>query len=100
MARPPWKVAMAGRVTTHSHDGGVLGSSLLTLIFLEIINVYKSEMAHRDNAPQHYLIAAILRYIEMNCETCTLTDTAGHFALNANYVRMAALFAGRVSKKA
>ncbi|HIQ77204.1 MAG TPA: helix-turn-helix domain-containing protein [Candidatus Faecousia excrementipullorum] len=61
-------------------------SSLLTLILSEIINVYKSDMDHRDNAPQHRLIAAVLHHIETHYETCTLTDTAARFGLNSNYL--------------
>lgn len=61
-------------------------SSLLSLILLEIINVYKSDMDHQENGPQHRLITSVLHYIETHYDTCTLTDTAAHFSLNSNYL--------------
>lgn len=61
-------------------------SSLLTLILLELINVYKNDVTHQKNSQQNKSIIAILHYIENNFQTCNLKDTANFFNLNANYM--------------
>ena len=57
--------------------------SYITLIFLELTDIYKSQVksTYKNND-----IVYILRYIEENYKTCTLNETADFFHMNPNYL--------------
>lgn len=57
--------------------------SLMSLIICELINLFEIE-SQRDASHANSLFA-ILRYIELNCTTCTLKETATHFGMHPNY---------------
>ena len=57
--------------------------SLMSLIICELINLFELE-SQRD-ASHASSLYAILRYIELNCTTCTLKEIAAHFGMHPNY---------------
>lgn len=57
--------------------------SLMNLIICELINLFEQE-GERDASHANNLFA-ILRYIELNCASCTLEETATHFGMHPNY---------------
>ena len=60
--------------------------NLINLIFLELVNVYRSEAVSSELKLGKSNIIAILKYIEANYRTCTLTSTAEIFNMNPNYL--------------
>lgn len=62
--------------------------NLISLIFLELVNVYRSETVSAELKLGKSNIITILKYIETNYRTCTLTSTAEFFNLNPNYLSM------------
>lgn len=63
-----------------------VADNLINLIFLELVNVYRTEAASSELKLGKSNLVAILKYIESNYRTCTLTDTAEFFNLNPNYL--------------
>lgn len=61
-------------------------NSLITLLFCELINVYRKDLDHQENFTGHTSVVQILRYIENNYKNCTLESTAAFFNLNPNYL--------------
>ena len=57
--------------------------SYITLIFLELADIYKSQIREENKSND---IIYILRYIEENYNSCTLASTAGFFHMNPNYL--------------
>lgn len=57
--------------------------SYITLIFLELADIYKSQSREETKAND---IIYILRYLEENYNSCTLDSTAKFFHMNPNYL--------------
>ncbi len=57
--------------------------SFITLIFLELADIYKS--IHTESTKSNDIVY-ILRYIEENYNECTLNSTAEFFHMNPNYL--------------
>lgn len=57
-------------------------SSLISLLFLELVNVYEQQSSLDTESP----LIPILRYIKANYLTCSLISTARAFSLNPNYL--------------
>ncbi|KQY94348.1 hypothetical protein ASD24_01960 [Paenibacillus sp. Root52] len=68
-----------------SRSGEML-DSLFSLIMMELIHVYENDSDKQDNRLKKSPIVLILRYIEENYKNCTLSSTAAHFNINANYL--------------
>ena len=60
--------------------------NLINLIFLELAEVYQSEALRSGLQVPQNKIFMILRYIQNNYRTCTLTSTADFFGMNPNYL--------------
>lgn len=60
--------------------------SYITLILLELTDIYSKTDASCQKEDRSQQIVPILRYIEENFSTCTLTSTAVHFGMNPNYL--------------
>lgn len=60
--------------------------SLMTLILLELANVFRRDMNLGNGKKGREHIIPILRYIEENYSTCTLKTTAEFFNMNSNYL--------------
>lgn len=58
-------------------------SNLISLLFLELINVYEQVQSSRKSNSS---LIAILKYIKTNYLTCSLVSTAHAFSLNPNYL--------------
>lgn len=57
--------------------------SLISLLFLELVNVYEhTQSLRKDTAP----LVPILRYIQEHYLDCSLTSTAAAFSLSPNYL--------------
>lgn len=67
----------------HSHD---VINTLMSLLFLELINAYESDMAAQVLSDNQQSILPILKYIETNYMSCTLASTASFFHINPNYL--------------
>ncbi len=61
-------------------------NNLINLIFLELTEVYHSETIRSELQFRKNKILTILRYIQTNYRTCTLTSTAEFFGMNPNYL--------------
>lgn len=68
-----------------SRSGEML-DSLFSLIMMELINVYENDPKKERNRLKKNIIVPILRHIEENYKDCSLTSTAAHFNINANYL--------------
>ena len=61
-------------------------NNFISLLFLELVNIYESDQTEeRILLPQKNIIP-ILKYIESNYKTCDLKSTAKFFNMNANYL--------------
>lgn len=60
--------------------------NLINLIFLELAEVYQSEAIRSELMVPENKVFAILKYIQANYRTCTLTSTAEFFGMNPNYL--------------
>lgn len=60
--------------------------SLINLIFLELVGVYRSETICSEMKVGKNNVISILKYIENNYKTCTLTSVAEFFNMNPNYL--------------
>lgn len=60
--------------------------NLLSLIISELVIVYKNEYTNNLNKPEIPMIIPILRHIEQNYKTCTLSEIARFFNLSPNYL--------------
>lgn len=60
--------------------------NLLSLIISELVIVYKNDYADGTNEMHSPIIIPILRYIEQNYQTCTLTQISNFFNLSPNYL--------------
>lgn len=69
-----------------SENSADIADNLINLIFLELVSVYRSETVSSEMMVGKPNIIAILKYIESNYKTCTLTSTAEIFNLNPNYL--------------
>ncbi len=61
-------------------------NSLFTLIISELMNIYRSNLENSDHPAKKNSVIPILSYIEDNYQNCTLSSTAAHFNMNANYL--------------
>lgn len=61
-------------------------SSLFTLILTELIQVCQNDATPQYPAAPDTSVLPILRYIEQNYRTATLTEAAAHFSLSPNYL--------------
>lgn len=61
-------------------------SSYMNLIFIELIRCYQGTMESEYRQTRHSYVTEILRYMEENCTTCTLEETAARFGFNPNYL--------------
>lgn len=61
-------------------------NNLINLIFLELVRVYRQQAMSSELKIGKANVIAILKYIESNYRTCTLTSTAEKFNLNPNYL--------------
>lgn len=61
-------------------------SSLFTLILTELIQACQAGAAPEHTPAQDTSVLPILRYIEQNYRSITLTEAAAHFSLNPNYL--------------
>lgn len=60
--------------------------SYITLIFLELAEVFKDDLHQKNIGHYSRQIFSILHYIEKNAMTCTLKSTADAFHMNPNYL--------------
>jgi len=60
--------------------------NLFTLILSELVNVYKNDYSLNDNKSSQISLVQILKYMEKNYRTCTLSSTASFFNLHPNYL--------------
>lgn len=60
--------------------------NLINLIFLELAQVYQSEAMRSGLQVPENKVFSILRYIQANYRSCTLTSTAEFFGMNPNYL--------------
>lgn len=60
--------------------------SYITLIFLELAEVFKDDLHQKNIGHSSGQIFSILHYIEKNALTCTLKSTADAFHMNPNYL--------------
>lgn len=60
--------------------------NLLSLIICELVIVYENHFADKTSSSDSLKVMPIIRYIEENYQTCTLTQIAQHFNLNPNYL--------------
>lgn len=67
----------------HSQD---IVSALISLLFLELINAYESDLAAEALQVNQQNILHILKYIETNYKNCSLGSTASFFHINPNYL--------------
>lgn len=65
-------------------DGAI--SSYMSLIFIELVRSYQGKMESEYRHNRRLYITEILRYMDENCVTCTLEDTAEHFGFHPNYL--------------
>ena len=66
--------------STHAR---AIADNLISLLFLELVNVYEEEQSAVKNRPA---LISMLKYIESNYLTCSLASTAEYFRLNPNYL--------------
>ncbi|WP_158584561.1 helix-turn-helix transcriptional regulator [Lachnotalea sp. AF33-28] len=66
--------------STHAR---AIADNLISLLFLELVNVYEEEQSAVE---KRSALIPVLKYIESNYLTCSLTSAAGHFRLNPNYL--------------
>ena len=69
-----------------SLNSRVIKLNLLSLIFLELLNVIENEKEKDSIASYHTAIVPILKYIKENFNTCTLESIAKYFNMNPNYL--------------
>ncbi|WNS41397.1 AraC family transcriptional regulator [Paenibacillus sp. MMS20-IR301] len=60
--------------------------SLFSLIMMELIHIYETDLTREGSRLKTNPIVPVLRYIEENYRTCTLNSTAAYFNTNANYL--------------
>lgn len=70
---------------TFSLSNGIL-NNLFTLIIIELMNIYESDIENNTAIIKTTPIISILGYIEKNYKTCTLSTTASYFNMNSNYL--------------
>ncbi len=61
-------------------------NNYVTLLFLELVNVYETDQTKQESHLLQNNIIPILKYIEANYKTCNLKSTANIFNMNANYL--------------
>lgn len=63
--------------------------SYMTMIFIHLARCYQSgkEQEYRNTSRSY--MSEVLRYLEENCDICTLTGTAKHFNFHPNYLSRA-----------
>lgn len=61
-------------------------SSLISLLFLELISVFEADKALQQLQLNKSTIVPILKYIETNYKYCDLKSTAAFFNMNPNYL--------------
>lgn len=61
-------------------------NNLFFLVISELVNIMNSDMNVSGIRNRNSYVIPLLRYIENNCRTCTLTDAAEEFGLNPNYL--------------
>lgn len=61
-------------------------SNLISLLFLELINVFEADKALQQLQLNKSTIVPILKYIETNYKCCDLKGTAAFFNMNPNYL--------------
>lgn len=74
-------------ISPSRHAAEIL-NNLLALIVTELINIFEHEYQHSQKHHDKPGIVHILKYIETNYKSCTLSDTANFFNMNANYLSM------------
>lgn len=61
-------------------------NNLLSLIIIELINVYEDDLSKNNDLLKKNSIIPVLRYIETNYQKCSLKSTADFFKMNGNYL--------------
>lgn len=73
-------------LTPYSLSSVDVVNNLISLIFLEMTEVYNSEAIQSELRFRSSRLITILRYIKTNYRTCTLMSTADFFNMNPNYL--------------
>ncbi len=73
---------MCEHIAPSTHARAIV-DNLISLIFLELINVYEEE---QNAVGKRSALIPVLKYIESNYLTCSLTSAAEYFQLNPNYL--------------
>lgn len=69
-----------------SINAGDIINNYVTLLFLELVNIYETNTVNQELHLLHNNIVPILKYIESNYKTCDLQSTAKIFNMNPNYL--------------
>lgn len=59
-------------------------SSYMNLVFIELVRCYQGEMESEYRQARRSYLTEILRYMDDNCATCTLEETADRFGFHPN----------------
>ena len=59
-------------------------SSYMNLVFIELVRCYQGEMESEYRQARRSYLTEILRYMDDNCTTCALAETAARFGFHPN----------------
>lgn len=63
--------------------------SYMTMIFIQLARCYQDSKEREYRSSSRSYMSEVLRYLEENCESCTLAGTANHFNFHPNYLSRA-----------